>query len=61
MIKMFIDSHVECPLFLSHFRKVLKYRISGKSVQWEPSCCCMWTDRREEACCRFPAILRTCL
>jgi len=44
MMQMYIGLHVECPLFLSHFRKILTYQISGKSVQWEPSCC-MRTDR----------------
>jgi len=30
------------------FRKTLKYRISWKSVRWEPSCS-MRTDRHDEA------------
>ena len=42
------ELHVKYPLFLSdfhyilifstEFRKILKYQISRKSVQWEPSC-----------------------
>ena len=48
MIKMRIVLHVKCPLFLSvwneilifstNVRKILKYRISLQSVQWEQSC-----------------------
>ena len=32
--------------------KIIKYKISRKSVQWEPSCS-MQTDRRDEANNRF--------
>ena len=55
--KKSIDLHVKYLLFLSDFnetwifptdfRKILKYQISWKSVQWEPSCS-MRKDRRTD-------------
>ena len=53
----FFGLHVKYPLFLldfnetwifvSEFRKILKYKTSWKSVQWEPSCS-IWTDGRTD-------------
>jgi hypothetical protein len=37
---------------MTEFRKNLKYQISSKSVQWEPSCS-MQTNGHEEANSRF--------
>jgi len=55
--KMCFGSHVRCLLFWSDLnktwlfwtdlRKLLKYQISWKSVQWEPSCS-MRTDGRTD-------------
>jgi hypothetical protein len=61
MSLMFTGVHVKCPLFLWDFnqtwiistdsRKILKYQISWKSVQWEPKCYMRTdghTDRRTD-------------
>jgi hypothetical protein len=66
--KIDIGLHVKYLLFLPNingtrifpidFLKTLKYQISWKSVQWEPSCSTL-TDRHDEANSRFFAILRT--
>jgi len=60
--EMYSGLHVKYTLFLSDFnetwtfstdfRKVFKYQISWKSVQWESSCS-MRTDRHDEANSRF--------
>jgi len=52
---MYISLHVKYPLLLldfkenwmfsTDFRKILRYQISWKSVQWKPSCS-MRTDGR---------------
>jgi len=59
---MYVGLHVKYRLLLSDFkeiwffsrdlRKILKYQIPWKSVQWEPSCS-MRTDGHDEANSRF--------
>jgi len=59
---MYIGTRVQYPLFLSDFNKtwlvlknfpwILKYEISRKSVQWEPSCS-IRTCRYDDANSRF--------
>jgi hypothetical protein len=67
---MYICLHVKCPLFLSdfneistlstYFRKILKYKISWKSVLWE--LICSMTDGRKDMTQLIEfAILRTFL
>jgi len=40
---LFLVGFNEILLILTDFRKILKYHISGKSIQWESSCC-MYRD-----------------
>ena len=68
---MYIGLHVKCPVILSdfnatwifstYFRKILKYQISQKSVQWETSCSMRtdgWTDKTKlkVAFCNFSKV-----
>jgi hypothetical protein len=66
MTKMYIALRVNYPSFLSDpnetlffstdYRKILKYNILWKSVQWQPSCSMRrdgWTDRHYEDKKRF--------
>ena len=44
---LFLSNCNETWIFLTYFRKVLKYQISSKSVQWELSCFTR-TDKRTD-------------
>jgi hypothetical protein len=44
---LFLSDFNETSIFLAGFPKILKYQISRKSIQWEPSCS-MRTDRRTD-------------
>jgi hypothetical protein len=45
---LFLSDFNEIRIFSIDFRKILRYQISWKSVEWEPNCS-MWTDRHDEA------------
>jgi hypothetical protein len=58
---LFLSDIIETCVFLTYSRKILKNKISRKSVQWEtePSCPCGRTDRHDEANSRLSIIPNT--
>ena len=48
-VPLFLSDFNETWIFSRGFRKIFKYQISWKSVQWGPSCSIGQTDRHDEA------------
>jgi len=44
-------------IFRTNFRKILKYRISRKSIEWKPSCSMRTDGRRKRSFSQFCSIV----